>query len=220
MATLLGVLGSGLLRGVMIGAAISLVQLLRAHLDASRRGARSHSRDRRYSDQGAASGERTDSRRADLPARVEPALFQRRQRLRRDPRAGRGEVPAAEARRARSFRRAEGRSAERAHARRPRGRTRRSAASVSRRSRRVRPCATASAPWASTPSSAGSVGSIPSPTWSRRSKARPMSPLLRWTETSRETGRANHTGKPDDPKAAAIAGMLSSVLMLASFWLL
>ncbi len=43
VAALLGVLGSGLLRGVMIGAAISLVQLVRRASQAARRGARSDS---------------------------------------------------------------------------------------------------------------------------------------------------------------------------------
>ena len=43
MAALLGVLGSGLLRGVMIGAVISLVQLIRRASQSARGGARTHS---------------------------------------------------------------------------------------------------------------------------------------------------------------------------------
>ncbi len=50
MAALLGVLGSGLLRGVMIGAIISLVQLMHRDLTTARGRARAHPGTRRFSD--------------------------------------------------------------------------------------------------------------------------------------------------------------------------
>ena len=56
MAAILGVLGSGLLRGVMIGAIISLVQLLRTASQTARRVSRAHSRNSPFL------GSRTSSR--------------------------------------------------------------------------------------------------------------------------------------------------------------
>ena len=143
MAALLGVLGSGLLRGVMIGAIISLVQLLRRASQAARRLPRAHPRHAAFFGSRAASGQRTDSRRADLPARIGPDLFQC------GPRAAtrsldrvRGEAAAAKAGRARPVRaprRGPAKRAQRWRAWRTNSPPR---ASAFRWSRRVHPCAT------------------------------------------------------------------------------
>ena len=76
MAALLGVLGSGLLRGVLIGAVISLVQLIRR---ASRPhvASRAHPRHAAVLRPRAPSGQRVIPPGADLPPRIGPGLFQR-----------------------------------------------------------------------------------------------------------------------------------------------
>ena len=86
IAALLGVLGSGLLRGVLIGAIISLVQLLR-------RASRPHVAflgripgTRRFSDRDAASGQRTHPRCAPLPGRIEPRFTSTRTMCANSPR--------------------------------------------------------------------------------------------------------------------------------------
>ena len=221
MAALLGVLGSGLLRGVMIGAVISLVQLIR-------RASRPHVAllgripgTRRFSDRERHPDNEADSRRADLPARVEPALFQhgpcaatiivdtRARRSRRRRKLVVLDLSASPRVDLQSAHTLAG-LADELGKRGIRVQAVEARSSVRDRLRRN-----------GVDAKLGGINQIDTvANVVRRSKARPASPLLRWTQTSRETGRANHTGKPDDPKAAAIAGMLSSVLMLASFWLL
>ena len=68
MAAIVGVLGQGLLRGVMIGAIISLVLLDPPRVATACRLSRTHSRHTAVLRSRAASGQRIDSRRADLPA--------------------------------------------------------------------------------------------------------------------------------------------------------
>ena len=83
MVAMFGVLGQGLLRGVAIGAVISLVLLIR-RVATARRLARSHPRHTPVFGSRATSGERNDSRHAHLAPGRELALFQHELRARHD----------------------------------------------------------------------------------------------------------------------------------------
>ena len=96
-----------------------------ARVATARRLSRPHRRHAAVLRSRAASGQRVDSRRADLPAGVGPALFQHGSRARHDCGAGPRRGHAAEARRAGPFRRALRGHARRAHARGTRRRTHR-----------------------------------------------------------------------------------------------
>ena len=101
----IGVLTFGLLLGVMIGAVISLVQLVRV---SSRPHVALLGRipgTRRFSDCERHQDNRTDPRSNDFPAGISPRLFQRGQCLRRHPEPCSRRADAAEARSARSLRR-------------------------------------------------------------------------------------------------------------------
>ena len=87
MAAILGVLSSGLLRGVMIGAIISLVQLLRHASQTARGFSRAHSRHSPFLGSRTSSGQRTDFRCPDLPAGIGSRVLQRGPCLRVDSEA-------------------------------------------------------------------------------------------------------------------------------------
>ena len=89
----------------------------------ARRLSRAHSRHAALLRSRAASGQRADSRRADLPARVGPRLFQHGSCARHDSGSGARRSHAAQARRAGPFRRAPRGHAQRAHAGEPGRRT-------------------------------------------------------------------------------------------------
>ena len=145
-AALLGVLCSGLLKGVLIGAIISLVLLDPARVAAARRLSRTHSGLAPVLGPRAASGQRTDSRRADLPARSEPDLFQRRARVRHHPGACPLRSHPAQARGAGPFRRAARGHAERPHARGAGRRTHSGRRAPAGGRGALRPCATGCGP--------------------------------------------------------------------------